>query len=77
MNNDYLKEKYTPHWAASLNAGDIVYATIRHETDGSLNRHNVRIVVVGVYDNTILGSDGNEVVDIPFNELSPLIKSSN
>ncbi len=64
---------YYKHWAEGLETGDRVKATIRHESDGSKNRHNVDIIVVNVDPSysIILGYDAETKSDlqIPFNEL--------
>lgn len=41
-----IKKNHVSHWAEKLEPGDVCKATIRHETDGSKNRHNVEVIVV-------------------------------
>lgn len=36
------------HWAENLQVADRVTGTIRHKTDGNLNRHDVEMIVVQV-----------------------------
>lgn len=62
----------TNHWASELQPGDRVLATIRHQTNGELNRHNISVVVVDIFEKSILGYDGIGVYDIPFNELKTI-----
>lgn len=62
------------HWAESLQQGDRVLATIRHQTDGTLNRHNVNMIVVDVdiRKKQIKGVNEGSFYMIPFMELTQL-----
>jgi len=64
--------KHQIHWATYLEAGDRCFATIRHLTDGSLNRHRVPIIVVtNLKDqNKIVGYFDNIQKEIDYNELT-------
>jgi len=68
--DDGINEKYKKHWAAYLQPGHRVMATIRHESDGSLNEFDVPVIVVSVHENYIMGSVEGDVIEIPFNELN-------
>lgn len=59
------------HWAQSLQEADRVKGTIRHITDGTLNRHNVDLIVVKVLANTkkILAYLDGKTIPVPFNDL--------
>ena len=46
------------HWAEDLQTGDIVYATIRHKTDGKLNRHNVSCIVISSHPQSPFEMEG-------------------
>lgn len=65
------------HWAEDLQVGDRVLATIRHKTNGKLNRHNVNIVVISndAVNQEIKGLDNEKGIwlFIPYNELKPII----
>ena len=45
--NEYerIKSTHFKHWAERLKVGDICLATIRHQTDGTKNLHDVEVVV--------------------------------
>ena len=43
---DLINQKNINHWAEELVCGDRCKATIRHETDGSLNKINVDVIVI-------------------------------
>jgi hypothetical protein len=65
------------HWAASLETGDRVTATIRHKTDGTLNKHNVPCIVIANYPHSngmsgfiITHEDDCGEIAVPYNELS-------
>lgn len=62
----------TKHWASQLKKGDTVLANIRHESDGSLNRTNVAVIIISVKDNFIDCSEKitSDVHTIQFCELS-------
>ena len=62
----------TKHWAYRLKKEDVVLANIRHESDGSLNRNNVAVIVISVKDNFIECSEKTtgEIHAISFCELS-------
>ncbi len=61
----------TKHWAESLQSGDRVKATIRNATDGTLNRHNVELIVIETFPTAskIIAADGKKQVTVPYNEL--------
>ena len=66
----------TKHWAESLISGDRCLATIRHQTDGSKNKHNVNVIVVRnkIEINSILCTEEGSGVSIiiPYYELSQI-----
>lgn len=64
--------KEIKHWAESLQPADRVTGTIRHKTDGSLNRHNVEMIVIRVLPTTqkIIAFVDGDSIPIPFNELN-------
>jgi hypothetical protein len=76
MDLEKFKEKYVSHWAEELEPGDICKATIRHKTDGSKNRQNVKIFVVSNFHNEsrISGWDRktNRTFSINYNELTKI-----
>jgi len=58
--------KETIHPAHKLVQGDIIKATIRHETDGSKNLINVDVMFL---ECNLLKPTINAIYEIPFNEL--------
>jgi len=60
------------HWAESLQSGDRVTGTIRHKTDGNLNRHNVEMIVAEVIPEhkQVLAVVYGFTIYVPFNELN-------
>ena len=67
-----IKREHVSHWAQTLEIGDRCKATIRHQTDGSKNRHNVDIVVIENYktESYIVGYFDDITEKIPYNELT-------
>ena len=68
----FMSEKYISHWAEELQTGDRCSATIRHETNGELNRHNVPVIVIEniINEKKIKGSFLDEIGFINYNELT-------
>jgi hypothetical protein len=62
------------HWAESLEIGDRVKATIRHETDGSKNHTDVPVIVVENYKyaKEVKVKFMDDFHRVPYNELSKL-----
>ena len=73
----FMNEKYPKHWAENLQIGDRCLATIRHETIGGLNRHNVLVIVIEniISENKIKGSFFDEIGFINYNELSAITQA--
>jgi hypothetical protein len=73
----FYNEKHNNHWAAELQTGDRCLATIRHETDGSKNKHNVEVIVIenNIRDNKIMALFLGEQEFIRYNELSEVLPS--
>lgn len=65
--------EYQPHWAESLKEGDRVIATLRHQTEGLKNLHDVYCKVISVHPHIkIIYADtrhGKRTID--FCDLSP------
>ncbi len=70
----FMNEKYPKHWAENLQIGDRCLTTIRHETIGELNRHNVPVIVIEniISENKIKGSFFDEIGFINYNELTAI-----
>jgi hypothetical protein len=68
----FMSEKYVSHWAENLQLGDRCLATIRHETIGELNRHNVPVIVIEniIAEKKIKGSFFDKIGFINYNELT-------
>lgn len=64
-------QKAEVFWQHNLEVGDRCLATIRHETDGTQNRHNVEVIVIKNYrsDWKILAYENGNEIHIPYNEL--------
>jgi len=64
----------TKHWASQLKKGDTAIANIRHESDGSLNRNNVALIVNSVSEKDSFCECSEKTTGlvhiIPFCELS-------
>lgn len=69
-----MNEKYVSHWAENLQLGDRCLATIRHETIGELNRHNVPVIVIEniISEKKIKGSFFDEIGFINYCELTAI-----
>jgi hypothetical protein len=65
----------TKHWAESLEAGDMVIVTIRHETDGSKNINYAKVIVIfnNKRDKNIAASYEDQKIIIPYNDIKPLV----
>lgn len=70
----FMNEKYASHWAENLQLGDRCLATIRHETIGELNRHNVPVIVIEniISEKKIKGSFFDEIGFINYCELTAI-----
>jgi len=68
---ELIKSKKITHWAEEIVLGDRCKATIRHETDGSKNIHNVSVIVIENISNEkkIKASFLKKVAFIEYNDL--------
>ena len=64
----------TTHWATILKQGDKVFATIRHETDGSKNIRNAEVVILNNNSKRemVMGEHLGQYYTIPYNDLAAL-----
>jgi len=69
-----MNEKHIFHWAEELQMGDRCLATIRHQTIGELNRHNIPVIVIEniISEKKIKGSFFDEIGFINYNELTKI-----